>query len=224
MLLLVFQIVLAIRVLGLGVVYGVCAGCIILSSFVLGVSATSLWGDPPCVMDSPGAAACGLVILIAAVAGLAWFGSPKNVTPAPDASNVDSASIARALEHVSIDTSSVIAPAPQDAITVTVPEASAAVVEAVAPAHKSVVVLSLQLLGTAVISLFAGACVVPMKMAQLDGVNGLGYVIPFAFCVFALTWVVAAIDVLVRKRRLQFHFSVVGLPACVSGLAWSIGE
>jgi hypothetical protein len=63
-------------VVGLGAVYGICSGFVILSSFLWGVTAAPLWGDPPCTLVNPGLAVVGLFILIASVAGLAVFGSP----------------------------------------------------------------------------------------------------------------------------------------------------
>jgi hypothetical protein len=71
-------------VLGLGVASGVCSGNIILSSFVWGAAATSLWHDPACVMANPGLATLGLAILIASVAGLAVYGSPESAQPGVD--------------------------------------------------------------------------------------------------------------------------------------------
>ena len=70
------QFVVFVRVLGLGIASGVIAGSIILTSFIWGKTATSIWDDPPCVMDSPGAASVGVIILIASVGGLAYSGSP----------------------------------------------------------------------------------------------------------------------------------------------------
>ncbi len=57
------------------------------TSFIWGVSGTSLWGEPACVLKDTPLAVVGLVLLIAGIAGLAYFGGadPSPAPPSTDA-------------------------------------------------------------------------------------------------------------------------------------------
>jgi hypothetical protein len=79
---------------------------VILSSFLWGVTAAPLWGDPPCKLVNPGLAIVGLFILIASVAGLAAFGSPD---PNPGSEDgIAATSIASEVSSEAINTESII--------------------------------------------------------------------------------------------------------------------
>lgn len=67
----------SIRALGLGAAVGVCAGSVCLGGFLWGLLGTSVWGDPPCHMDSPGGAAFGTALLCLSIGALAYCGSEK---------------------------------------------------------------------------------------------------------------------------------------------------
>ena len=64
---------------------------------------------------------------------------------------------------------------------------------------------------------------VPLKLAERDGVTGLQYVPPFSIAVFVLTLIIAGLDVLIRRKPLIMHFDAVKVPAIQSGIMLSIG-
>ena len=69
----------------------------------------------------------------------------------------------------------------------------------------------------------AGSCVVPLKLAQKSGVEGLQYVPPFGIAVFILTMVMIAGEMAVRRRLEPLHAHQVALPGMAGGVLWSIG-
>jgi hypothetical protein len=240
------QNVLAVRTLGLGIASGIVGGCIILSSFAWGVSATGLWGDPVCKMASEGLAVLGLVVLVGSVAGLAWFGAPLLPVPAqPVKLSVQAMQPAVTVRvgdeegngvqpaAVSVAASALVGP---DGTRSTLhrcvvagdplPSActSSQSENLLLPPQPSRGRLVTGCVLTAMLGLVLGSVVVPVKLAAADGVDGLEYVAPFGVCVMGVTLGIGAGWCGYHKRWLTPHLRAAALPGCAAGVNWSIGE
>lgn len=64
---------------------------------------------------------------------------------------------------------------------------------------------------------------VPLKLADHDGVGGLEFIPPLTLCALIVTLVILVADCALRKQVPLFHFKAVAVNASLSGSTWAIG-
>jgi hypothetical protein len=74
------------------------------------------------------------------------------------------------------------------------------------------------------LSCSSGSIVVPLKMAELDGVQGMRYVPAFSLCVLLLATLQLGVSRLVTGKPIQWHAQEALKPGLSSGTFWSIGN